>query len=293
VALPSIASATTHVAAASSPLPTTDSPAISARQSVRPAARPHPLSIAASAANAANARAAALPPSPVVVAVAHTTQPPASPAEYRVRSGDTLSGIAASLLGDGDRYAEIFDLNRDRAEPGGTHFTDPNMIQPGWTLALPAAGPTSHSTSYSASSRPVTQKSTSSTKAKSSQTQQAHPAATAGGSLNGWITEAITVLNAHGYSVSYQAIYETAMHESSGNPDSVDRSDSNAAEGHPSIGLMQTIQPTFDEYALSGYDDIYNPVDNIIAAVRYAAANYGSLDDVVAERCGGSCWRGY
>jgi LysM repeat protein len=229
------------------------------------------------------------PPSPVVAVLADTTQPVAVPAEYRVRSGDTLSGIAAKLLGDSDRYAEIFELNRDRAEPGGSRFTDPDRIQPGWTLALPAKGSTSHSASYSA--HPETSKPTSSTKAKSSGTQQAHPAA--GSSLSGWINQAIGVLKAHGYAVSYQAVYETAMHESSGNPDAVDRSDSNAAAGHPSIGLMQTIQPTFDEYALKGYGDIYNPVDNIIAAVRYAAANYGSLDDVVAERCGGSCWRGY
>jgi len=34
-------------------------------------------------------------------------------------------------------------------------------------------------------------------------------------------------------------------------------------------------------------------VDNIIAGARYAAATYGSLDNVVAARCGGSCWFGY
>ena len=83
------------------------------------------------------------------------------------------------------------------------------------------------------------------------------------------------------------------MHESGGNPDAVNGEDSNAAEGHPSIGLMQTIQSTFDAYALPGYDDIYNPVDNIIAGARYAAAVYGSLDEMVEARCDGSCWRGY
>ncbi|MFD0638600.1 hypothetical protein ACFQ9X_50620 [Catenulispora yoronensis] len=53
------------------------------------------------------------------------------------------------------------------------------------------------------------------------------------------------------------------------------------------------IQPTFNAYSLSGHKNIYNPVDNIIAGARYAAERYGSLDNVVAARCGGSCWVGY
>jgi SLT domain-containing protein len=56
---------------------------------------------------------------------------------------------------------------------------------------------------------------------------------------------------------------------------------------------MQTTQTTFDAYALTGYDDIWNPVDNIIAAAIYAQDTYGGLDVVVSDRCGGSCWYGY
>jgi SLT domain-containing protein len=93
--------------------------------------------------------------------------------------------------------------------------------------------------------------------------------------------------------VSYNAIYQTVMHESAGNPSAVNHSDSNAAKGTPSTGLMQMIQPTFAAYALSGYGDIYNPVDNIVAGVIYAQVRYGGLDNVVAARCGGSCWYGY
>lgn len=40
---------------------------------------------------------------------------------------------------------------------------------------------------------------------------------------------------------------------------------------------MQTIGPTFDAHAMPGHTDIHNPVDNIIAASRYAIDRYGSV----------------
>ena len=66
--------------------------------------------------------------------------------------------------------------------------------------------------------------------------------------------------------------------------------DQNAKDGHPSIGIMQTIQTTFDANKLPGHDAIRNPVDNIIAGVRYAVATYGSVSNVpgiVAMKNGG------
>jgi hypothetical protein len=111
--------------------------------------------------------------------------------------------------------------------------------------------------------------------------------------LDGWIKQARDILNASGYPVAYNSIYQAAMHESAGNPTVVNGWDSNAAKGTPSIGLLQVIGPTFNSYKMSGHGNIYNPVDNIIAGVRYAADRYGSLDNVVANRCGGSCWVGY
>jgi hypothetical protein len=111
--------------------------------------------------------------------------------------------------------------------------------------------------------------------------------------LDGWIKQAVSILDSNGTPTSYNAIYQAAMHESAGNPSAVNGWDSNAAKGTPSIGLLQVIQPTFNAYHLAGHNNIYNPVDNIIAGARYAAATYGSLDNVVAQRCGGSCWFGY
>lgn len=70
-----------------------------------------------------------------------------------------------------------------------------------------------------------------------------------------------------------------AMHESSGDPNAANDWDINAQNGTPSIGLMQTIQPTFDAHAMPGHTDIRNPVDNIIAASRYAIDRYGSVSD--------------
>jgi hypothetical protein len=46
------------------------------------------------------------------------------------------------------------------------------------------------------------------------------------------------------------------------------------------IVQMQTIDSTFCAHALPGHTNIWNPVDNIVAGVRYAIARYGSLDNV-------------
>jgi len=109
-----------------------------------------------------------------------------------------------------------------------------------------------------------------------------------------WIQEAIKILEQHGVPASKldpNAIALIIQHESSGNPGAVNNWDTNAAAGTPSMGLMQTIGPTFSEYALPGHGNILNPVDNIIAGCRYAIARYGSLDNVpgvVAVENGGS-----
>lgn len=103
------------------------------------------------------------------------------------------------------------------------------------------------------------------------------------GQVGHWIGEAAKILEAHGTparDINGSDIALIISHESSGIPNNVNHWDINAQEGHPSIGLMQVIQPTFDTYALPGHGDIYNPVDNIIAGVRYAIARYGSIQNV-------------
>jgi DNA-binding SARP family transcriptional activator/LysM repeat protein len=55
-----------------------------------------------------------------------------------VQPGDTLWELATDHLGDGHRFAEIADLNRDRPQPDGRALHDASLIEPGWVLDLPA-----------------------------------------------------------------------------------------------------------------------------------------------------------
>ncbi|PWA08663.1 hypothetical protein DCC39_14590 [Pueribacillus theae] len=65
--------------------------------------------------------------------------------------------------------------------------------------------------------------------------------------------------------------------ESGGNPRAINLWDINAKRGTPSKGLMQVIDPTFQAYKMPGFNNIWNPLDNILASIRYAVARYGSL----------------
>jgi DNA-binding SARP family transcriptional activator len=58
---------------------------------------------------------------------------------------DSLWRIAARTLGDGARWPEIFNLNKDKPQPGGRTLTQPSLIFPGQELFLPsdATAPTS------------------------------------------------------------------------------------------------------------------------------------------------------
>jgi len=68
---------------------------------------------------------------------ADTTPNLAATESYRVRPGDTLSEIARNHLGDPHAYPMILEASRTITQPGGRHLTDPDVIDIGWTLALP------------------------------------------------------------------------------------------------------------------------------------------------------------
>ena len=54
--------------------------------------------------------------------------------------------------------------------------------------------------------------------------------------------------------------------------------DSNALAGRPSKGWAQVIDSTFKQFHAPGHNDIWNPVDNLAAGIRYADATYGYHD---------------
>jgi LysM repeat protein len=170
---------------------------------------------------------------------------------YVVRSGDTMSGIASR---HGVSLAAL-----ERANP---QVKNPNYIYVGERLNLPS-GSRSSGGSGSVSGPP--------------------PSNNVGGSVGQWISQAQQILAAAGvpYSkMNASDINIIIQHESSGNPNAENKWDSNWQAGHPSIGLMQTIGPTFNAYCLPGHTNIWNPVDNIIAGVRYAISRYGSISNV-------------
>ncbi|MFX0574693.1 DUF4226 domain-containing protein [Nocardia nepalensis] len=108
-------------------------------------------------------------------------------------------------------------------------------------------------------------------------------ASTVGGTVGQWIQQALQILQAMGYDISKidpRDINIIIKYESNGNPKAVNNWDSNAKRGTRSKGLMQTIDPTFDRWAAPGHKNIYDPVDNIVAGVRYAINRYGSVSNV-------------
>lgn len=66
--------------------------------------------------------------------------------------------------------------------------------------------------------------------------------------------------------------------ESTGNPNAINNWDSNAKKGTPSQGLVQVIQPTFDKFALPGYNTkLMDPMSNLLAGERWSQHAYGSV----------------
>ncbi|HET6989032.1 MAG TPA: hypothetical protein VFI00_20570 [Kribbella sp.] len=62
------------------------------------------------------------------------------------RNYDCLWDIAERYLGEGRRYKEIYDLNKNKLQPDGRRLTNPDLILPGWQVRLPgdAKGPGVH-----------------------------------------------------------------------------------------------------------------------------------------------------
>ncbi|MGW0824294.1 transglycosylase SLT domain-containing protein [Streptomyces sp. NPDC002845] len=180
----------------------------------------------------------------------------AAPATYTVVKGDTLSKIAKKHSTTGG-WKQLYKNNREAI--GG----NPGLIHPGLKLTLKSTKATTASTSTGAT--------------KAAQAS----APTYANNLDGWIRQSLDIMAQKGIPGTYDGIYRNIMRESSGNPQAINNWDSNAAAGTPSKGLLQVIDPTFAAYHVPGtvYDP-FDPVANITAACNYAAARYGSIDNV-------------
>ncbi len=99
--------------------------------------------------------------------------------------------------------------------------------------------------------------------------------------LDGWIREALAIMDKKDIPGTYEGLHRNIIRESSGDPRAINNWDINAINGVPSKGLLQVIKPTFDFYHVKGTKhDQYDPVANITAAANYAADKYGSIDNV-------------
>jgi tape measure domain-containing protein len=114
-----------------------------------------------------------------------------------------------------------------------------------------------------------------------------------GGNVTSWITQALGITGAPS---SWLGPLSTLVQkESGGNPNAINLWDSNAKAGHPSKGLFQTIDSTFNAYAMKGLGGIYNPIANAVAGIRYIMSRYGSVFNVpgIKSMMGGGKYKGY
>lgn len=90
-----------------------------------------------------------------------------------------------------------------------------------------------------------------------------------------WVLEALSI---KGLGTEFASALETiAMMESGGNPNVVNTWDSNWKAGHPSQGLMQFVPSTFNAHKEPGFDNIKNPVHQILASINYLNSRYGGI----------------
>jgi LysM repeat protein len=179
-----------------------------------------------------------------------------APMAYRIQAGDTLSKLAQRFHTTASALARADGIR------------NANRIYAGRSLNIPGSKDSFTPAKKGGGAAPVSN-------------------APVKGNVGQWIAQAQAILRAKGVPASKMNAQDIALiirRESGGNPNAQNNWDSNAKKGTPSIGLMQTIGPTFNAYKLPGHGNIRNPVDNIIAGVRYAIARYGSISNVPGVR---------
>ncbi len=87
-----------------------------------------------------------------------------------------------------------------------------------------------------------------------------------------WIGSAVQILVEHGVDpsrIDTGRIAEIVNQGSGGNPHAVDLNHPEAQNGYPPKGLMMITDPVFQEHRVTGYHNIYQPVDNLLAGIGY------------------------
>lgn len=97
-----------------------------------------------------------------------------------------------------------------------------------------------------------------------------------------WRDTILAALSRTGRPPSEEGVTEQQVDiESGGNPNARNDWDSNAANGDPSIGLLQVIGSTFRAYRDQSLpDDQTHPLANLVAGIKYATATYGGPSSI-------------
>lgn len=196
-------------------------------------------------------------------APAHDVTPvPPAVLTYTVRPGDTMSSIAAA-----------HGISLAALEAANPQVTNPDSIHPHEVLNLKGGSPPHRPSISSAGAIAIG--------------AVTYGRFNGGGDIDSWISRACQIMGipaAH-WSVGYRTL---CLRESSFRPNAINDYDSNAhgpiqSDGYPqhcSRGVAQCIPDTFaSHHAASTSTDIYDPVANIAASIRYVMDRYGVSSD--------------
>ena len=196
----------------------------------------------------------------VPASAAPTHQPAPVPAHvvtYVVQAGDTMSAIA-----------KAHNLSLAALEAANPQVTNPNSISAGQVLNIPGSG------------APVPPLDTGGAISIGAVTYGRY---NGGGEVSSWTSQACEIMNlpAANWIRGYEVL---CARESSGNANAINSYDSNAngsiqSDGYPlncSRGAAQCIPGTFaSNHVAKTSVDIYDPVANIAASMRYVMNRYG------------------
>jgi LysM repeat protein len=204
---------------------------------------------------------------PATAATHQPAQVPAHVVTYVVQAGDSMSAIATA-----------HNLSLSALEAANPQVASPNSISPGEVLNISGgAMPTSSADTGGAAD-------TGGVIAIGAVTYGQY---NGGGEVSSWVSQACGIMGVP--SANWVRGYEVlCARESSGNANAINTYDSNAngaiqSDGHPlncSRGAAQCIPGTFaSNHVARTSEDIYDPVANIAASMRYVRNRYGVSSD--------------